>query len=93
MKKLSGVFTVGIFLVLIGANVFIFLSGMKVSEQINFYETETKKLKQENIDLEKKAYAAESLQNAASVAAQLEFTKKAEPYFLENLRFALNEKR
>ena len=93
MKKISGLFTIAVFLVLVGANVFIFLSGMRVSEQISFYETETKKLKQENIDLEKKAYAAESLQNAASVAAQLDFTKKAEPYFLENLRFARNDKR
>lgn len=92
MKKISKVFTMSLFLLLIGTNVFIFLSGMKVSEQINFYEIETKKLKQENIDLEKKAYEANSLQHAASVAAQLDFTKKAEPYFLENLRVALKEK-
>ena len=80
------------FLVLIGANIFIFLSGMKLSEQINFYETETKKLHQENIDLEKKAYEANSLQHAASIAGELDFTKKAEPYFLESLRFALKGK-
>lgn len=80
------------FFLLISVNVFIFLSGMKLSKQINYFEKETKRLHQENIDLEKKAYEADSLQYAASVAAQLDFTKKAEPYFLENLRYALKRK-
>lgn len=65
---------------------------MKVSEKITFYEIETKKLKQNNIELEKKAFVANSLQRAASVAAELKFTKKAEPYFLDNLRVALKDK-
>ncbi len=91
MKSLPRIFTVGLFLLLIAANVYIFLSGMKVSEQINFFEAQTKKLQQENIELEKKAYAANSLQHAASVAAELNYTKKAEPYFLNNLRFALKK--
>lgn len=81
------------FFALIGANIFIFLSGMKLSEKINYFETETKRLRQENIDLETKAYEANSLQRAASVAGELSFTKKAEPYFLESLRFALRGKK
>ena len=79
------------FILLLGANIYIFLSGMDLSQKINTYEKETKRLHQENIDLEAKAYEANSLQYAASRAADLDFTKKAEPYFLENLHFALKK--
>ncbi len=93
MKKNTTVFAIWIiFFILIGINIFIFLSGMKLSEKINYFETETKRLRTENVDLEKKAYEASSLQHAASVAAQLDFKKKAEPYFLDSLRYALKAK-
>jgi hypothetical protein len=36
-------------------------------------------------------YKINSLQYTSSKAAELEFSKKADPYFLENLRFALKK--
>lgn len=79
------------FLGLVVANIFVFVSQMRLGEDINYYEKEVRRLHQENIELEKKAYAANSLQYAASKAAEMEFVKKTEPYFLENLRYALKE--
>lgn len=76
---------------LIGANIVIFVKSMSLSQQINLFEMETKKLKQENIELEKEAYRINSLQYVSSIAAELGFKKKAEPYFLENLDFALKQ--
>lgn len=91
MKKI-GKLIIGIsFIALVAVNLYIFVSGMKLSEQIGFFEQETKRLYKENLSLEKKAYEADSLQFAASVAAQLDFAQKAEPYFLENLGFALRK--
>lgn len=86
-KLLIGV----LFLVLIVANLYIFVSGMNLGQQISYLERETKRLHKENLSLQKKAYEADSLQFAASVAAQLDFAQKAEPYFLENLGFALKK--
>ena len=90
MKKTLGLVWL-FFVFLLAANIYIFLSGMNLSEKINTYEKETRRLHQENIDLEAKAYEANSLQYAASRAAELDFTKKAEPYFLDTLRVALKK--
>ena len=61
------------------------------SQKITFYETNTQKLKKENLELEAYLYKINSLQYTSSQAAKLEFSKKADPYFLENLRFALKK--
>lgn len=71
------------------ANIGIFISSMQLSERISYYDRETKRLKMENLDLEQKIYEVNSLQKAASAAAALDFTKKAEPNYLENLGSAL----
>ena len=91
MKKIGKILLTVLFLVLVTANLLIFVSGMNLSQQISHFEQETKRLRRENISLQKKAYEADSLQFAASVAAQLNFAQKAEPYFLENLGFALRK--
>lgn len=91
MKKMGKLLIGVLFLVLIVANSYIFVSGMNISQQISYLEKETKRLNKENLSLQKKAYEADSLQFAASVAAQLDFAQKAEPYFLENLGFALRK--
>lgn len=71
------------------ANIGIFISSIQLSDKITFYDKESKRLKQENLDLEQKIYEVNSLQKAASAAAELDFTKKAEPNYLENLGVAL----
>lgn len=91
MKKIAKLLIGVLFLVLIAANLYIFVSGMNISQQISYLDQETKRLHKENLSLQKKAYEADSLQFAASVAAQLDFDQKAEPFFLENLGFALRK--
>ncbi len=91
MKKMGKLLIGILFLVLIGANLYIFVSGMHLSQQISYLEKETNRLHKENLSLQKKAYEADSLQFAASVAAKLDFAQKEEPYFLENLGFALRK--
>lgn len=78
-----------VFLGLAIANIGIFISSMQLSDKITFYDVETKRLKQVNLDLEQKIYEVNSLQKAASAAAKLEFNKKAEPNYLQNLGIAL----
>ncbi len=91
MKKIGKVLIGVLFLTLIAANLYIFVSGMTIGQKISYLEKETKRLHKENLSLQKKAYEADSLQFAASVAAQLDFAQKAEPYFLESLGFALRK--
>jgi hypothetical protein len=79
----------GVFFVLIIANIFTFMKGMSIADEINHFESETKKLHQENIELEKQVYNSDSLQNAASLAAVLKFTKQSTPMYLDNM-YALN---
>ncbi len=91
MKKPFRIVLGFLFLGLVVVNLYIFVSSMSLSQQVSYFEQETKKLQKDNLGLQKKAFEADSLQFAASVAAQLDFTKKAEPYFLENLGFALRK--
>lgn len=78
-----------IFIGLAIANIGIFISSMQLSDKITFYDSETKRLKQENLDLEQKIYEINSLQKASSAAAELDFVKKAQPNYLQNLGIAL----
>lgn len=71
-------------------HVYLFVSGISFGDEINHFEKETKKLKSENLDLERKLYSIESLTHAASQAAALNFTQKATPVYLNNLGIAIN---
>jgi hypothetical protein len=77
------------FFALAVANVGIFISSMHLSDKITFYDQESKRLKEENLELEQKIYEINSLQKAASAAAELKFNKKAQPNYLQNLGVAL----
>ncbi len=79
-----------IFFALLATNIFIFLHSIKLSDEINHFEKEISALHQENLQLANKIYAVDSFQNAASLAAQLDFTKKAQPVYLDDLKYALN---
>ncbi len=90
MKLLSKSIIWGIFAVLVVVNIFIFVNSIGLSDNINKFESDTKTLHQENLNLENEVYQIDSLQYAASVAASLNFSQKAQPIFLENLKYALN---
>lgn len=77
--------------ILLFGNIYIFILGIKLGTDINSYEIETQKLKDNNIELEKKAYAVESLQYAASKAAEMNFTVKSSPIFPDNFVYAFKD--
>lgn len=80
----------GFFALLIVANIYIFISGIALSDEISHFENEVKRLKTENAQLETKVYDAASLSHAASLAAELNFTKKSTPLYIDNIAVALN---
>lgn len=78
------------FVMLVIGNVYIFVSGIKLSDQINHFEAETAKIHQQNIELENKIFEITSLKETASMAASLNFTEKPAPIVLENNPYAFN---
>lgn len=89
MGKIIKTGFIAIFIILAFANFYIFVSGIKLAEKINFYEKETKKLHSQNIDLEQNVYGINSFNKMASEAAELGYTKKAEPTYFDKLKYAL----
>lgn len=79
-----------LFFALMIANVYVFVSGVKLSDELSHYDSEISRLNQENLELEKRVYSVESLTHAASIAAELNFTNAAPPVYLDEQRFALN---
>lgn len=78
-----------VFFGLMIGNVYVFMQGISLSDQIHQYEKEIQKMRQENIELETKIYKAESITYAASLAAELEYDKKSEPVFFGEKKYAL----
>ena len=88
MKKIFANFIWLIFFGLLIGNIWIFISGIKLSEGVNRFEKETTRLHQENIELDKKIDEVTSLQYTASMAAKLDFTEKPTPLVIENAPYA-----
>jgi len=76
---------------LVIVNVFIFIKGIGLSEQISYYENEIKNLQRENIEIEQKIYTFESITKTASMAADLEYGKYNKPIFTEKPQYAFNK--
>lgn len=91
MKSFYKLIITGIFIFLILLNIWVFTRGMHLSEEINKFELRTEELKKDNMELEANLYRINSLKNTSSIAANLDFTKRADPYFLDNLRVALKK--
>lgn len=79
------------FIALIFINIIIFVSGIKLSDEISYFEKEISVYHQQNVELEKQKSTLGSLQYAASIAAVLDFSKKSQPVFLESLQYAMNK--
>ncbi len=79
-----------LFFLLIAGNLYIFVAGMYLSDEINQYDVKTKELTEENTRLEKEVYQLESYQYAASMSAVLQFTKQSQPVYFDDLKYALN---
>lgn len=88
MKLIARNAFIALFIVLAAVNLYIFVAGMYLSDDINRYDTQISKLSEENLRLEKDVYEAESLQYAASLSASLNFTEKSQPVFFDSLKYA-----
>lgn len=78
-------------MILVVMNIGLFVSCIKLGENINTFEREIWKLHQINTELEKEVSYYDSYQFAASQAASLGFIKKSLPLYLENLRYAFKQ--
>ena len=88
---MKNVLKIGLFLfiaILLIGNAYIFVNSIRLGNQITSYEKDIKTLYTANMDLENKAYSMDSLQFAASIAAQLNFTQAKEPLYLNGLNYA-----
>ncbi|HRN70618.1 MAG TPA: hypothetical protein PLS49_05535 [Candidatus Woesebacteria bacterium] len=79
----------GICLILVIINITFFIKGIQLAEDINYYETELKKLYEQNTEYEQDIYALESLSKTASLAAELQFDKYNDPIFTDIPQYAL----
>ncbi len=77
--------------ILVGVNIGIFVKGVGLSDEINYYEKELKQLKQQNVEYEYKIYALESISQTASIAAQLDFGTFNDPVYVEQPQYAYNK--
>jgi len=71
--------------VLVIANLFVFISGIVLSDQINNYEIKTDSLRKSNLTLEKDVASLSSLQFAQEEAKKLQFDKISVPQSLDQL--------
>lgn len=80
-----------VFFGLIVGNVYLFIYGVKLTDEINFYESKVNELRADNIRLEKKVFKFDSVTYAASLAAELDYTaNNTETIYLNQPGYAYN---
>ncbi len=84
LLKMTGL----VMFVLIIANLFVFISGIVLSDQINNFELKTDSLRKINLSLEKEVANLGSLKFAQEQAKKLGFTSFSSPQSLDQLRYA-----
>ncbi len=77
-----------IVLILIITNLFIFISGIVLSDEINNFELKTDSLRKTNLILEKESANLSSLQFAQKQAEKLHFINSSLPQSLDKLGYA-----
>lgn len=76
--------------ILVIINVTYFVKGIKLSDEVNYYEKQVTKYKQANAEIEQNIYSLESLSKTASLAAELKFGKFNDPIFPDKPQYAYN---
>lgn len=89
MKTIIKDTLITLFVVLVAGNIYIFVRGMYLSDNLNRFQDQIQQLQTDNDHLRTQVYQAESLQYASSISAVLKFTKKSQPLFFEQLKYAL----
>lgn len=78
--------TAGLVMVaLVFANLFVFISGIVLSDKINNFEIKTEALRKDNLTLEKEVASLSSLQFAQEQAKILQFDTVSTPQSLDQL--------
>lgn len=75
-------------LILIVTNLFMFISGIVLSDEINNFELKTDNLRKINLSLEKEVANLGSLKFATEQAKKLGFTSFSVPQSLDQLEYA-----
>jgi len=83
---------IGIIILLIGVNVAIFIRGIKLSNDISYYESQLEMLSQDNIESEQAIYKFESYVWTASLAAELDYGKYNDPIYTQLPKYAQNNR-
>lgn len=81
---MAGVMAAG----LIVANLFVVISGIVISDEINNYEQKTDNLHKINLTLEKEAAKLSSLNFAQRQAKEFGFTNSSAPQYIDQLKYA-----
>lgn len=79
-----------VFIVLLIGNTYLFISGIKLGNDVLKFETGIQQYQLDNTELEKKVSEVSSLQHVASLAATMNYQEAAQPIVLDNLKYALN---
>jgi hypothetical protein len=82
--KTTGLIVAG----LIFFNLFVMISGIVISDEINNYEQKTDKLHKINLTLEKEVANLSSLNFAQFQAKKFGFTNSAAPQYIDQLKYA-----
>jgi len=73
---------------LIISNLFVMISGIVISDEINNYEQKTDKLHKINLSLEKEVANLSSLKFAQEQAKEFNFTNSTAPQYIDQLKYA-----
>ncbi|MFA6017507.1 MAG: hypothetical protein WC744_05485 [Patescibacteria group bacterium] len=73
---------------LVVANLFVFISGIVLSDEINNFEQKTENLHKINLTLEKEAAKLSSINFAQAQAKEFGFTNSTAPQYIDQLKYA-----
>lgn len=88
MKRMFNLLCIMFFLILVLINVYLIGRGIKLSDEISIIEKEIEELRKENTLLESKLAMVDSLEYVSSMAANLNFIIKSEPFTFEPIKQA-----
>jgi len=81
--------TMGLIMIgLIVFNLFVMISGIVISDEINNFEQKTDKLHKINLSLEKEVASLSSLKFAAEQAKEFDFNNSSVPQYINQLKYA-----
>lgn len=75
---------------LVVANLFVVISGIVISDEINNFEQKTDKLYKINLSLEEEVANLSSLKFAQAQAKEFGFTNSTAPQYMDQLKYAKN---